>query len=556
VTAPAGAVTFRNFMTRFVRVRDERSGELRPPVFHPEEERVIDAMDAIDPATGQRQYLTVVIAWPRKAGKTFMDGCIVVYMLVFDRYATNREVLIQASTKDQGRSAVFLAARRIVKGDGWLRERIKILQDSMLYTDEAGVEHIVRVLPNDPSSIHGLNASCTCYDEAWVHGNWETLEGTSPSPARLAPLTVWSSYAGLKSQRHDGNPWYDVLSAAQRGDDPRTFLSHLSGREAALTVPWITPTWLARLEQQFQHIRSKYLRLGLNIWSTSDVGAFLAEEEIVDAKANYFIDLTRRYPDAEIGIDLGLVRDRTAIVATYIAPDGRLVVLHVEIIQGTRTHPVSLIDVERKVLALARQLGTTRVSCDRWQSAQMAEGLRRAGLTVRAVTCDAAWLDRAATRLKLWFSQRQIKIPAHAGLIEELEGLEAEELRRRDMIRFTATGSNHDDACVALVLSAERVSGGLRPESSQIGRLKLPEIGHCEAENVLGQRGVPCPIAGEVATLQTGCRRCPMVQHTEPLYIAHLGTGAEWVPMGTFAERFLPNDWLRWRRAERVMRLL
>jgi len=544
-------VTFAQFLAQLVRVRDEATGELRAPVLHAEEVRVVAAMDAID-ESGLRQFLTIVLSWLRKAGKSFMSACIAIYMLVFDRFATQREVLIQASTKDQGRSAVFLAAKRIVKANPWLASRITILQDSMTYLDEAGVEHVMRVLPNDPTSIHGLNASCVVYDEGWVHANWESLEGTSPSPARQCPLTVWASYAGLKSQRHDGNPWYDTLTAAQRGDDPRVFLSHLSGREAALTVPWITPGWLARLERQFTHIRSKYLRLGLNIWSTSDVGAFLTEEEISDA-----IDRSRpatatlgpTYPTARIGVDLGLVKDRTAIVASDVAPDGRLVVLHVEQIQGTRMHPVSLIDVEARIVALARRLGTTHVALDRWQSAQMAEGLRRRGLLVQAVTCDAAWLDRAATNLKRWFGQRHIVIPAHPGLLEELEGLEAEELRRRDRVRFTATGSNHDDACVALCLSAERFAGHLRPQDTTIGLVKLPEIQRCVAQDVLGRWDVDCPIAGEGPSLHPGCRRCAMVQHVEPAYQAHLAAGADWISLGSFAQsRYAPNAWLRERR--------
>lgn len=542
-------------MTAMVRVREERTGALRAPVLHAEEQRVVAAMDAINPVTGLRLILLIVISWPRKLGKSFMSGAIAVYMLVFDRFATQREVLIQASTRDQGRSAVFLAAKRIVKANPWLAARITILQDSMTYVDEAGIEHVMRVLPNDPSSIHGLNGSCTIYDEGWVHQTWEALEGTSPSPARLSPLTVWASYAGLKSQRHPGNPWFDTLTRAQRGDDPTVFLSHLSGREAALSVPWITPAWLERLEAQFSHVRSKFLRLGLNIWSTSDVGAFLSEEEIADA-----LDRDRPaqvtgplwHPTARIGVDLGLVKDRTAIVASDVAPDGRLDVLHVEIIQGTRTRPVSLTEVEARIARLAGWLGTTSVSLDRWQSAQMTEGLRRRGIHVRSVSCDAAWLDRAATSLKHWFSQRHVRIPAYAPLLEELEGLEAEELRRRDRVRFTAKGSNHDDACVALCLSAEVVAGGQRPETSQIGAAKLVEITDCVARHVLGESDVPCPLAGETPSLQPGCRRCDMVRHVEPLYQEHLASGAAWISLGEFAQRFAPNAWLRERRFTKV----
>ena len=177
----------------------------------------------------------------------------------------------------------------------------------------------------------------------------------------------------------------------------------------------------------------------------------------------------------------------------------------------------------------------------------MIEGWRRHGLSVRPVTCDAAWLDCAATRLKVWFAQRQIRIPAHAGFLEELEGLEAEELRRHHWIRFTSTGANHDDACVALCLSAERVAGGRRPEASAIGKPKLPEIQSCRASEVAGG-SVPCPIAGGEASLLPGCLTCGMVQHLVPLHEAHLATGAPWVSLPAFAGRFEPNAFVRAQR--------
>jgi hypothetical protein len=547
-------MTFADFMSTMVRVRDDRAGTLSPPVLHAEEVRLCEAMDAINPTTGLRQFLTVIVSWPRKCGKTFIAACMGIYMLVFDRHHTHREVIVQASTRDQGQSACFKAMRRLVSSNPWLQARIQVSKDSMLYVDEAGIEHTVKVLPNSPGAVHGLNGSCVIYDEGWVHPNWEALEGTSPSPARVCPLTVWASYSGLKSQRTPDNPWYSVLSAAQRGDDPTVFLSHLSGRAGALSVPWITPGWLERLEAQFAHVRSKFLRLGYNVWSASDTGAFLTEEEITAAvDPNLPLQITTRTPrpTARIGVDLGLVKDRTAIVATDIAPDGRLEVLHVELIQGTRKHPVSLIDVETRILWLARQLGTTHVAVDRWQSAQMIEGLRKRGLWITPVTCDAAWLDRAATNLKLWFSQRHIRIPPHPGFLEELEGLEAEELRRRDRVRFTATGSNHDDGCVALCLAAEAFAGGAkRPETTAIGRKKLPEIGNCAAAEAMGQWSVSCPIAMETPSLQPGCVRCPMVQEVGPAYDTHIASpGTAWISLGQFAlTRYAPNAWLRQRR--------
>jgi hypothetical protein len=76
--------------------------------------------------------------------------------------------------------------------------------------------------------------------------------------------------------------------------------------------------------------------------------------------------------------------------------------------------------------------------------------------------------------LKNWFRDRTIRIPNSPALLEQLEALRAEELRRRDRVRFTTSGEGHDDAAIALCLSAE----GL--QQADIGALKLPDsFRHC-----------------------------------------------------------------------------
>ena len=131
-----------------------------------------------------------------------------------------------------------------------------------------------------------MNLSALISDETWVHDSWDLLEGVSPSPARRNPVTMWTSYAGLKHQKRRGNPWFDVLERAHAGDDPRLFLSHITGREGALSIPWITEQWLARMERLFAHVPAKFQRLALNQWATGDGGSFLSSAEITTPSTN------------------------------------------------------------------------------------------------------------------------------------------------------------------------------------------------------------------------------------------------------------------------------
>jgi hypothetical protein len=209
--------------------------------------------------------------------------------------------------------------------------------------------------------------------------------------------------------------------------------------------------------------------------------------------------------------------------------------------------------LEERVLALAHVLNTKRVAVDRWQSAQLAERLTHRGLYVTPVTCDVAWLDRAASNLKRWFVARTIRIPRHAGLIEQLETLEGEELRRKDRVRFTATGANHDDAAVALVLSATPFAGtAKRPEFGTIGVPKMAEISNCLIEAGGAYVGTQCPVIHGPSPFP-GCTRCPAYVSARTAHDAYVAQGREWLPLPVFVGKFMePAKWVLERRFDEL----
>jgi phage terminase large subunit-like protein len=539
-------LTFAAFLASFIRVRDPVSGAVDAMRLHPEQRRFVAAMDARDGAGG-RQFREFVLSWPRKAGKSATAAAAALYCLTSDPFEADREVAILSADLQQSKDAVYAAVRKMRAREPWLQARIRLLSTEAVFTDEHGIEHVLRILPKDPRGIHGLNLSALIADECWVHDSWDLLEGVSPSPARRNPLTLWTSYAGLRHQRQAGVPWYDVLTRAQAGDDPQTFLSHITGRAGALDVPWITEAWLDRLARQFEHVPAKFQRLALNQWAAGDAGAFLSAAEVADA-----VDGTRTgvvtgpATGCTIGVDLGLSHDTCAIVASRADDLARLIVEAVEIYRGTKSKPVSLMHVEDRICALAAQLGTRRVVIDRWQAALLSERLSARGLHVRQVTSDAKRLDEWATSLKRWFTLRAIRVPQHAEFLEQLEGLEGEELRRRDRIRFTATGHHRDDAAVALCLSA--MEGAAR-----IGQQRIAEMPHgCAVERALG-RPVSCFLFG-AGGFDGGddplCRTCPGFTSAVALYSAFVQRTGEDVDLRTWYHQggATPNDFVTARR--------
>ena len=124
-------------------------------------------------------------------------------------------------------------------------------------------------------------------------------------------MTLYASYAGLRSQRRTGNPLWDLTCRIKRGDDPGLFASILSGPEAWREVPWITEAWVDGMRRLYVTVPSKFQRLVCNEWATSE-SAFITTEELAAA-----IDHTatteplggasgNRYT---IGVDIGLTHD-------------------------------------------------------------------------------------------------------------------------------------------------------------------------------------------------------------------------------------------------------
>lgn len=217
-------------------------------------------------------------------------------------------------------------------------------------------------------------------------------------------------------------------------------------------------------------------------------------------------------------------------MASRLDDQARLVVEAVEIYRGTPSKPVSLIHVEDRIVTIAALLGTRRVVMDRWQAALLGERLGARGLSVTLKTSDAANLDRWATALKRWFAERAVVIPNHAELIEQLEGLEGEELRRRDRVRFTATGHHRDDAAIALCLSAEG-------NSDRVGQRRMAEIDECLVAAHFGEAPdcylwVPFgrPPSDPV------CRHCAANTSTQQAHQAYLVRTAEAIDLRTFAQ--------------------
>jgi hypothetical protein len=138
-----------------------------------------------------------------------------------------------------------------------------------------------------------------------------------------------------------------------------------------------------------------------------------------------------------------------------------------------------------------------------------------------------------------------ISIPNHPELLEQLEGITGEEMRRRDRVRFTATDGRHDDAVVALVLSGVETSA-----NATIGRSQMAEIDHCILEQHFGGR-VGCYLFGDQRIpSDPACRQCAANVSTRQAHGDYVRRTGAYLDLRMFVQRGLisPNRFAQRRR--------
>ena len=174
---------------------DETSPRLVPLAHHREQQRFIDAVDARDPS-GIRIYREYVLSSPKKGGSPTTAAAFGLWALVGDDLAQDREVIIVASDLAQAADIVFSTACKLVQRHPWLQKHLKVgsteISSSETVVDPATggrykQSHVLRALPRDVRGLHGLNASCTIYDEILDPGRLRTRGSTRTIPWRASP---------------------------------------------------------------------------------------------------------------------------------------------------------------------------------------------------------------------------------------------------------------------------------------------------------------------------------------------------------------------------------
>lgn len=556
--AAGRVVTFREFWQAFARV-PAGDGTLIVPRPHREQERVITAVDS-------GRYAELLLSWGKKSAKSSTAALIALYHLTCDEREPDEKLIGIASFDEEQSFVVFNEARRFVERHPWLSQRIKVLRGEMTHTETKRDRrtggsyeqtHRLRALARDVVGSHGEPWSLVIRDEVWSEPDHQMSEALIPSPNRVAPLTVYCSYAPLATMRRAGVPLHDLLERVAAGD-PTLFHSFIggSGDDASWKVcPWITPAWVEAQRRVFAAAPSRFRRVVLNEQTSGDGDTLLSFAEVQAA-----IDPTLPMAPApavhqHIGaLDLGVSNDHAALVIGHPDGEGRFVVDVCQVWKPAPGEPVSFTEIEASVIAWARRLHLRRLDVDQWNAKLLVERLQTARVPARSISVEQSKLDKVITALKGAFSKRQIRIPAgHSYLVEQLESLRVLETRtpRRDLLKFAPSGkgadaSAHDDACVALGLC-------LLDRDLHLGRVVMAEQETC----LLPEVAHDCYLVGGMFLPHGApCTSCPGHVSTRAALLRMEASG-EWSGGGlrafVAAGKIERNTWANGRRASAVV---
>lgn len=261
-------------------------------------------------------------------------------------------------------------------------------------------------------------------------------------------------------------------------------------------LPWADPDDLA--EQRRMLPGSAFARLHLNIWTAPEDRLVSAD----DLRACVTLDGPLEYDGRWTyiaGLDIGLKDDRTVLTVCHAErrdAGGPLVVLdRVHVLQGAKSRPVQLDDVERLAEQTSRAYGHARIRLDPWQGVGLAQRLRDRGVSVEEWSFTAQSVGRLGQNLHLLLRDHRLALPDDQALLDELMTVRLRE-SAPGVYRLDHDSGQHDDRAVSLGLAALALTE----------RIESDHASFSNPNEVAAQMGIVSIRAGARATAGAGVR--------------------------------------------------
>lgn len=334
----------------------------------------------------------------------------------------------------------------------------------------------VRVLPQSDSGSWGLrDARLLILDE---FAQWPQTRGAQRvyTAVRSTVQKVPGCRLIILTSAGEPSHWTYEEVYKRALDDPMWRVSAMPG-----PVPWQQPEEIEALRRELRP--SEFDRLVLNIWSEDEDRAISEEDFDLAAQRCRLVDagvrgiqavgmrLHEPGPHAKyvITVDVGTRNDATVMCVAHrepfdpMQPHGaqRVVVDHLERWQGSKKQPVQIRAIEEWLAKTAPFYNNARVYADPDQFVGSVQDLNRRGIRASEWAFTSTSVGQVATALVQVFRNRQIHVPEHPVLRDELLRVRLRETAH-GVTRLDHDRAGHDDQAVAIGMACHILLGGRR----------------------------------------------------------------------------------------------
>jgi len=360
---------------------------------------------------GRFPWQTVVYSCTKKSGKTEVGGLVGLWYAVSQE--DFNEIYFLANDLEHAQSRGFKRVSRIIEEnprfDDFLVKRSVV--------DIRRTKTEIQALSQDYAGQSGANPGLTVWDELWAYFSeasrrlWTEM---APSPTRTNSMRFIVTYAGYEGESHllwelyrlkdedkgGRRLWSDEEIDGFKMDDLyKDALRYVFvNDEAGVFIYWDhyprMPWQLGSVGEEYYKTERKinrpndYLRLHHNEWASS-VSAFIPIEMWDDCVNP---DLSPLMPGSPanlfVGVDIGIKRDSTAVVAVYWDSEANKIKLgRHRIWTPSREEPLDLQGtIEEYLLDLHRQFRIKSIYYDPSQFVRSAQFLSGKGIPLTEYT--------------------------------------------------------------------------------------------------------------------------------------------------------------------------
>ena len=412
-----------------------------------------------------------VIAWcePAKSGKSAIAGLVAQYAAL--HLDPNSAVVLASNKRDQAASIMYASFAESVKANPALP-----IEPGSYETLFPSTGSTVQAIASNSRGAAGARFSLALFDELWGYQYTDAERLWSEfktDPTRTTSLKMAVGYAGyLESEL-----WLELLQSGTEHGEPVLELQHIANADGegacyrngrtfvfwshVCRQPWQTQAWI---DGQRATLRPNEYKRMIETLFVEGEGDFVdpdAWEGLIDANAAPLTPGDKRFP-VYVGLDIATKPggDDCALVGVYrrVMDDGDKVrIAFHKVWHGGRRRilPLKLAaTVKPYILKLCEQYDVRGVWFDPYQSLQLAEELRAAGIPCHEVPQTHATRGPKDTALWEMVANRELVLYDDPELRKAAASATAKELGN-GMIFLGKAGRGKIDLLVALANCAD-----------------------------------------------------------------------------------------------------